>query len=107
MGFISTLKARGCRFSLDDFGSGLSSFAYLKTLPVDHLKIDGRFIRNMRQDPIDRAMAESIHHIGHVIGLKTIAESVEDTATLDALRALGVDYAQGFGIAEPRPLKLS
>ena len=106
MVFISTLKARGCRFALDDFGSGLSSFAYLKTLPVDHLKIDGRFIRNMRHDPIDRAMAESIHQIGHVMGLKTIAESVEDTATLEALRTLGVDYAQGFGIAEPRALAL-
>jgi two-component system CheB/CheR fusion protein len=106
MGFISTLKARGCHFALDDFGSGLSSFAYLKTLPVDHLKIDGRFIRNMRQDPTDRAMVEAIHRIGHVMGLKTIAEWVEDTATLKALRALGVDYAQGVGIAPPRALEL-
>ena len=106
MGFISTLKARGCRFALDDFGSGLSSFAYLKTLPVDHLKIDGRFIRNMRQDPIDRAMVEAIHRIGHVMGLKTIAERVEDTATLEALQTIGVDYAQGVGIAPPRALEL-
>ena len=101
--FIATLKALGCHFALDDFGSGLSSFGYLQTLPVDYLKIDGRFIKDMVDNPIDRAMVESIHRIGHVMGLKTIAEWVENTATLDILKTMGVDYAQGFGIARPRP----
>jgi EAL domain-containing protein (putative c-di-GMP-specific phosphodiesterase class I) len=107
MQFISALKARGCLLSLDDFGSGLSSFAYLKTLPVDFLKIDGGFIKIMQHDPIDSVIAEAIHRIGPVMSLKTIAESVEDTPTLDALRAIGVDYAQGMVIAPPRALNLS
>jgi EAL domain-containing protein (putative c-di-GMP-specific phosphodiesterase class I) len=105
--FISTLKARGCRIALDDFGSGLSSFTYLRTLPVDYLKIDASFIRTMCRDPIDRAMVEGIHQISQVMGLKTIAEGVEDGATLEALRALGVNYAQGAGIALPRALELN
>ena len=102
--FIRSLKKLGCRFALDDFGSGLSSFAYLKNLPVDFLKIDGMFIRNMTRDPIDLAFVRSINEIGHVMGKMTVAEFVEDEETLDALRALGVDYAQGFHISRPAPL---
>ena len=102
--FIREMKRLGCRFALDDFGSGLSSFAYLKNLPVDYLKIDGGFIRDMVADPIDRAMVRSINEVGHVMGIQTIAEFVEDEETLAVLRSIGVDYAQGFGIAHPAPL---
>ncbi|HWM89569.1 MAG TPA: EAL domain-containing protein [Thermoanaerobaculia bacterium] len=102
--FISALKVKGCRFILDDFGSGLSSFAYLKDLSMDFLKIDGEFVQNMVDDRVKRAMVESIHQIGHVMGLQTIAEWVENRQTLDALRELGVDYAQGYWISRPQPL---
>jgi len=102
--FIDELKQIGCRFALDDFGSGLSSFAYLKSLAVDYLKIDGAFVKDMVEDPIDRAMVESIHNIGSVLKLKTIAEFVEDEKILQALNEVGVDYAQGYGIARPKPL---
>jgi EAL domain-containing protein (putative c-di-GMP-specific phosphodiesterase class I) len=102
--FISTLRARGCRFALDDFGSGLSSFAYLKNLEVDFLKMDGGFVQDMLNDPLDRAMVEAVNQIGHVMGVRTIAEFVENQAVLDALRELGVDYAQGFHIAQPKPM---
>jgi diguanylate cyclase (GGDEF)-like protein/PAS domain S-box-containing protein len=101
MRFISTLKGMGCRFALDDFGSGLSSFAYLKNLPVDYLKIDGGFVRGMTRDPIDHAMVESINQIGHVMRIQTIAESVESEDVLAALKKLGVDYAQGYAIRQP------
>ncbi|WON75131.1 EAL domain-containing protein [Nitrosospira sp. Is2] len=99
---IRKLKDLGCRFALDDFGSGMCSFAYLKHLPVDYLKIDGGFVKGMVDDPIDRAMVEAINHIGHVMQLKTIAEFVESDAILQALRKIGVDYAQGYGIEKPR-----
>ena len=101
---MSILKRKGCQFSLDDFGSGLSSFSYLKNLPVDYLKIDGFFVKEVVHDPINRAMVESISHIGRVMGIKTIAEFVEDDAILRALATIGIDYAQGYGIGRPRPL---
>jgi diguanylate cyclase (GGDEF)-like protein/PAS domain S-box-containing protein len=102
--FMSELKALGCWFSLDDFGSGLSSFAYLKSLPVDYLKIDGHFVRDMLSDPVDRTMVSAINEVGHSLGLRTIAEYAEDDAIVAELRRLGVDYAQGFGVARPAPL---
>ncbi len=102
--FISTLKELGCRFILDDFGSGLSSFAYLKNLSVDFLKIDGAFVRDMLGSSVQRALVESIHQIGQVMGIRTIAESVENRETLELLLEIGVDYAQGYGIAMPEPL---
>ena len=103
--FIKKLKALGCKFALDDFGSGLSSFAYLKTLPVDYLKIDGVFVKDIETDPIDLAMVKSINDIGHVMGKQTIAEFVENEAILKKLREIGVDYAQGYGIAKPQPIE--
>ena len=102
--FIDELKAIGCSFSLDDFGCGLSSFAYLKNLQVDYLKIDGMFIRDIVDDPIDRVMVRSINEIGHVMGKKMIAEFVENDAVLAVLRSIGVDYVQGYGIEHPVPL---
>jgi len=104
--FIGTLKALGSRFALDDFGSGLSSFAYLKTLPVDFLKIDGMFIRDIHEDPIHLAMVQSINEVGHLMGMETVAEFVECDAIVDVLRELWVDYAQGYGICPPRPLEI-
>ena len=103
--FISELKEMGCRFALDDFGSGLSSFAYLRQLPVDFIKIDGFFVKDMLQQPMNRAIVEAIQRIGNVMGIRTIAEFVEDSATLDALRKIGVDYGQGYGICRPAPLE--
>lgn len=105
MRFISILKDMGAHFALDDFGSGLSSFAYLKNLRVDYLKIDGSFIRDTDDDPVDYAMVEIINQIGHVMDIRTIAESVEQQNVLAKLKDLGVDYAQGFAIAKPGPLE--
>jgi diguanylate cyclase (GGDEF)-like protein/PAS domain S-box-containing protein len=103
--FMKSLKAQGCKFSLDDFGSGLSSFAYLKSLPVDFLKIDGAFVKDILSDSLDLAMVRSINEIGQVMGKQTIAEFVESEAILDKLREIGVDYAQGYGIKRPRPIE--
>ena len=100
--FINQLKSLGCLFSLDDFGAGMSSFAYLKHLPVDFLKIDGGFVKDMADDPIDRAMVEAINSVGHVMGKKTIAEFVDGERVIRLLREMGVDYAQGYGVAKPR-----
>jgi diguanylate cyclase (GGDEF)-like protein/PAS domain S-box-containing protein len=102
--FIHELKALGCRFALDDFGSGLSSFAYLKNLPVDILKIDGVFVKDILDDPIDAAMVRSIIDIGHVMNMKTVAEFVESRAILDYLKEMGADYVQGYGVAQPQPI---
>jgi diguanylate cyclase (GGDEF)-like protein/PAS domain S-box-containing protein len=104
--FINVLKGMGCRFALDDFGSGLSSFSHLKHLPVDFLKIDGSFVRDMIHDPVDAAMVEAIHRIGQVMGLRTIAEAVESDAVLTRLRELGVDFAQGTHVAAPQPFEI-
>lgn len=100
--FIQSLNNLGCSFALDDFGSGLSSFAYLKNLPVDFIKIDGLFIRDLTSDPMHLALVKSINDVGHVMGKKTIAEFVENKKILKKLEELGVDYAQGYGIARPR-----
>ena len=107
MRFITVLKELGCFFVLDDFGQGLSSFSYLKSLPLDFIKIDGAFVREMVDDPIQAALVSSIRDIGKVMGLQTIAESVEDKATFDALVDIGVDYVQGYFLDRPKPLTVS
>lgn len=100
--FISKMSKLGCQFALDDFGSGLSSFGYLKTLPVDYLKIDGMFVKDIANDPIDHAMVKSINEIGHVMGMKTIAEFVENDIIRGMLKEIGIDYAQGYGVGKPQ-----
>jgi EAL domain-containing protein (putative c-di-GMP-specific phosphodiesterase class I) len=104
-GFIEAMREFGCSFALDDFGSGLSSFMYLKNLKVDYLKIDGAFVRDITSNPIDYSMVEAVHRIGHQMGLKTIAEYVETDQTLAMLRQIGVDYVQGNGVHFPEPLE--
>ena len=101
---IQSLRAMGCRFALDDFGVGMSSLTYLKQLPVDYLKIDGGFVRDMLQDQGNHAMVEMINRIGHILGKKTVAEFVESREIAESLKRMGVDYAQGYAIARPRPL---
>lgn len=100
--FIQALKELGCKFSLDDFGTGLSSFGYLKHFPVDYLKIDGSFVREMLHDPIDREMVRSINEIGHLTGKQTIAEFAENAEIIQMLKSIGVDFAQGWGVAQPQ-----
>jgi diguanylate cyclase (GGDEF)-like protein len=103
-GFMLTLRGRGFRFALDDFGSGHSSFAYLKKLPVDFLKIDGSFVRDILSDPFDHAMTRSINELGHLLGMEIIAEHVETPEVAEELRAMGVNYVQGHAYAKPEPL---
>ena len=103
--FMQTLKKLGCKFSLDDFGSGLSSFTYLKNLPVDYLKIDGQFIRNVVDDTVDESMVRAIWEVGHAMGIQTIAERVETKQVLEKLGSLGIEYAQGFYIARPTSIR--
>ena len=102
---MKELRAMGCRFALDDFGSGLSSFAYLRSLPVDFLKIDGMFVKDIHHDSVDHSIVESINRVGKMVGLKTIAEFVESPQVLEHLQALGVDFVQGYGLARPAPVK--
>ncbi|MCH8099694.1 MAG: EAL domain-containing protein, partial [Proteobacteria bacterium] len=102
--FIDTMRKEGCHFALDDFGSGLSSFAYLKNLPVDYIKIDGMFTRDVEQNPVNAAMVKSITEIGHVMGKIVIAEHVESQASLACLKSIGVDYVQGYALGKPRPI---
>jgi diguanylate cyclase (GGDEF)-like protein/PAS domain S-box-containing protein len=101
---INSLKTLGCRFSLDDFGSGLSSFGYLKNLPVDFLKIDGSFVKDMNTDPMNRAIVEAIHQVGHTLSIRTIAEFVENQEIVNQLLDIGVDFAQGYHFSRPEPL---
>jgi len=103
--FMRELRARGCQFSLDDFGSGLSSFMYLKNLPVDYLKIDGQFIQNVTTDHVDRSMVVAINQIGRAMGIKTVAERVESKEVLRCLADIGIEYAQGMYIAAPESVE--
>lgn len=102
--FIDTLKAMGCSFSLDDFGTGVSSFGYLKELPVDYLKIDGSFIKDIASDNVGRAMVQSVNQVGQLMSVKTIAEFVENDQIIKILREIGIDYGQGYGISKPLPI---
>jgi EAL domain-containing protein (putative c-di-GMP-specific phosphodiesterase class I) len=103
--FITTLKALGCSFALDDFGTGMSSFEYLKNLPVDYLKIDGSFVKDILLDDVQRTMVQSMNQVGHMMGVETIAEYVENEEIINVLREIGLDYGQGYGISRPMPLE--
>ncbi len=103
--FMSILSNMGCKFALDDFGRGISSFAYLKNLDVDYLKIDGMFVKDLAIDKVGHAMVESINHIGHIMGVQTIAEFVESEEVLEKLIELGVDHVQGYQLGRPRPMQ--
>ncbi len=102
--FMKELQQRGCRFALDDFGSGLSSFMYLRTLPVDFLKIDGQFVAQVASNPVDRNMVEAICKIGRSLGISTVAECVESESVLTELKRIGVDFVQGYHLARPEPI---
>jgi EAL domain-containing protein (putative c-di-GMP-specific phosphodiesterase class I) len=102
---IKTLRGIGCGFLLDDFGSGMSSFAYLKNLQVDFIKIDGAFVRDIATNPIDLAMVQSIHGIAKAMQIKTIAEFVENAHAVEMLTAMGVHYGQGFHLGKPVPIE--
>ena len=100
--FMEDLKTAGVRFALDDFGKGLSSFGYLRALPVDYIKIDAQFVRDILDDPIDLAMVRSINEVARLMDKRTIAEGVERHELLQVLREVGVDYAQGYAVGTPR-----
>ena len=102
--FIDTLRKRGCRFALDDFGAGLSSFAYLKNFKVDTLKIDGSFIRDITDNQISESMVAAITQVAKVMGLETVAEYVESKKTRSLITKIGVDFAQGHAIGKPQPI---
>ncbi|HHH12605.1 MAG TPA: EAL domain-containing protein [Thiolapillus brandeum] len=101
---IQTLRRYGCKVSLDDFGTGMSSFSYLKSLTVDFIKIDGSFVRRMRREPVDSAIVEAVNNIAHISGIRTIAEFVEDDEVMRHLRSIGVDFAQGWAVEKPGPM---
>ena len=101
--FMEIIRSMGYRFVLDDFGSGLSSFGYLRSLPVDFLKIDGTLVTGVDDDPVLRGMVQSVHRIGRTMRMKTIAESVEDESIFTTLREMEVDYFQGYWTGRPEP----
>jgi diguanylate cyclase (GGDEF)-like protein len=102
--FMAALKQRGCSFALDDFGAGLSSFGYLKSFPVDYLKIDGALVKGIVEDPVAESMVAAVNQVGHVMGIQTVAEFVDTSDIKEKLRMIGVDYVQGYEIQEPQPL---
>ena len=102
--FLNSIKNHGCSLALDDFGSGFSSFGWLKTLPVDYVKIDGTFVLDVLTDSVDAAMVKAIHSISEEMNIKTIAEFVENHAVSDWLKETGIDYAQGYHFSRPNPL---
>jgi diguanylate cyclase len=104
--FMTAVRQAGHALILDDFGTGLSSFNYLKQFPVDGLKIDGSFIRQIKDSVVDRAIVESINEIAHKLGIKTVAEFVEDAETLEIVRSIGIDQAQGYVVGRPVPLDM-
>ena len=103
--FIASLKKMGCKFSLDDFGTGISSYSYLRSLDVDYLKIDGSFVKHIANDHVAKTMVQSINQVGHTMNLKIIAEYVENETIVEILREMGVDYGQGYQIAKPCPIE--
>jgi EAL domain-containing protein (putative c-di-GMP-specific phosphodiesterase class I) len=105
--FVGVLHGMGCRFALDDFGSGVGSFSSLRNLPMDYLKIDGSFIRNLSRDLVNQAMVTAMIKLARTLNFKVIAEQVEDSAALEVARRMGVDYMQGYAIARPRLLPLA
>jgi len=105
--FVGVLHGMGCQFALDDFGSNLGSFSSLKNLPMDFLKIDGSFMRNLARDSVNQAMVTATIKLARSLNFKVIAEQVEDAAGLDAARSMGVDYVQGYAVGRPKPLNLA
>jgi Amt family ammonium transporter len=105
--FIEVLHGMGCEFALDDFGSGLSSFTYLKTLPMDYLKIDGSFIRNLAADTVNQALVAAMIELSRSLKFRVVAEQVEDQSSLDTVKSMGIDFVQGFVIGRPQPLSIT